>query len=164
MDLIYRRRQNRLDGDLYRIPGAYFITICSRDRMCVFWRNDIPISLEDLPLSESGQIAKEEILTLAEGYGSALRVEKCVVMPNHIHMLLVMEESQEYVCPDIRYVVRLFKRKVTQRIGNSVWQKGFHDHIVRNDHEYREIWKYIDENPAKWVYDRYYSDDYRIGQ
>ena len=84
-----------------------------------------------------------------------VHVEKYVVMPNHVHMLLLMKSSNERACPDIRYAVRLYKRKVTQRAGFSVWQKGFYDHIVRSDREYLEIWTYIDNNPKKWRLDRY---------
>ena len=37
----------------------------------------------------------------------------------------------------------------------NVWQRSFHDHVIRNEQDYREIWEYIDENPVRWVYDEY---------
>ena len=111
-----------------------------------------------MSLSASGLIVEEEIKSFTEGYDSSLRMKKYVVVPNHIHMLLMLESSMTHTCPDIRYAVRFFKRRVSQRVGASIWQKGFHDHIVRNDQEFREIWKYIDENPSTWHLDRYYSD------
>lgn len=153
------RKQNRLSGDLYRMPGAYFITICTHDRAHIFWREEISVDSQHPPLSEMGQIAEDEIQTIAEGYGSSLRLEKYVVMPNHVHLLLLIQNSPDRACPDIRYVVRLFKRKVTQCAGSPVWQKGFYDRIVRDDREFRDIWKYIDENPLKWAQDKYYSDE-----
>ena len=45
---------------------------------------------------------------------------------------------------------------MTKRVGFSLWQKGFYDHIIRNQADYLRIWQYIDTNPAKWAEDRYY--------
>ena len=56
----------------------------------------------------------------------------------------------------IPMVVRFLKRDVTMACGFSVWQRGYHDHIIRNDADYRHIWEYIDTNPAKWREDCYY--------
>ena len=164
MNTLPHRKKNRLSDDLYRMPGAYFITICTQDRKNLFWSDSFLESFQDIPLTDLGHIAEKEILSIAEGYGSMVRVEKYVVMPNHVHMLLIMESSEEHACPDIRFAVRLFKRSVSQQAGISIWQKGFHDHIIRNDREYQEIWKYIDENPIKWQLDKYYSDDSLIKQ
>lgn len=143
------------------MPGAYFITICAQGKKPVFWDDsaDNPSPDESLPLTDLGKMVDEEIQGLCLGYGSFMHMVKYVVMPNHIHMLLTMESRPEGACPDIRYVIRLFKRSVSRRAGTSVWQKGFYDRIVRDDREYREIWKYIDENPMKWKIDRYYSGD-----
>ncbi|MBR4393850.1 MAG: hypothetical protein IKT07_07455 [Oscillospiraceae bacterium] len=38
-----------------------------------------------------------------------------------------------------------------------LWQRSFHEHAIRNEHDYREIWEYIDQNPAKWAEDRYHE-------
>ena len=159
MNTTPRRKRNRLDGNLYAIPGAFFITVCTKGRRNLFWCGEVEEPQSKPVLSEIGQIAEDEILTLAEGYGPFMRVEKHVIMPNHVHILLTMEAPSETSCPDIRYVMRLYKRKVSQRAGHSIWQKGFYDRIVRDEHEYREIWKYIDENPVKWNLDRYFPND-----
>ncbi len=47
----------------------------------------------------------------------------------------------------------------SQRFGiKPLWQRSFHDHVIRGETDYREIWNYIENNPARWIEDRYYSD------
>ena len=53
-------------------------------------------------------------------------------------------------------MVQGLKGAVTRQIGFSLWQRSFHDHIIRDRKEYREIWNYIDANPKKWEKDCYY--------
>ena len=60
------------------------------------------------------------------------------------------------IAPTISTVVRLMKGTVSKRAGFAVWQKGFYDHVIRNDSDYREIWKYIDGNPVRWLEDKLY--------
>jgi hypothetical protein len=38
----------------------------------------------------------------------------------------------------------------------KVWQRSFYEHVIRNEHDYREIWRYIEGNPGKWTEDKYY--------
>jgi len=49
------------------------------------------------------------------------------------------------------------KGYVTKQIGHPVWQKLFHDHIIRNEKDYQKIWEYIDTNPFKWEEDCFYN-------
>ena len=153
------RKRNRLPGEIYRLPGAYFITICTRDRKCLFRVNSEPEALPDMPLTSLGTQVEKQLLHAISGYGPSLSLEKYVIMPNHVHLLLVTHPDADRACPDIRYVIRFFKRNVSLTTGRSLWQKGFHDHIVRNDEEYRMIWKYIDENPLKWCLDKYFPSN-----
>ena len=55
-------------------------------------------------------------------------------------------------------VVKHMKAYVTKMIGYSIWQKSYHDHIIRNEADYPRIWNYIDTNPEKWREDRYYTE------
>ena len=52
----------------------------------------------------------------------------------------------------------MVKEIVTKRIGYPIWQKGYHDHIIRTDADYLRIWDYIGANPAKWREDCYYTE------
>ena len=54
-------------------------------------------------------------------------------------------------------IVRSFKVLVTKEVGTSLFQRSYHDHIIRDERDYREIWDYIDDNPRKWAEDCYYT-------
>jgi hypothetical protein len=51
------------------------------------------------------------------------------------------------------------KESVTKSIGYSIWQKSYHDHIIRGDADYRRVWEYIDTNPARWHEDCFFEED-----
>ena len=63
------------------------------------------------------------------------------------------------VSPTISTDVQQMKGYVTKQIGISVWQKLFYDHVIRNEKDYREIWQYIDNNPAKREEDCFYTEE-----
>ena len=107
-------------------------------------------------MTDTGKIVERYILStdLISGF----RVDKYVVMPNHIHMLLRIEGGPPRAsAPTVSDAVGALKRLVNRRIGHDIWQRSFHEHVIRNEQDYREIWEYIDQNPAKWVEDRYYE-------
>ena len=92
----------------------------------------------------------------------AITVDHAVIMPNHIHLLLQINtdlDGRSMIAPTISTVVRLMKGAVSKQAGFSVWQKGFYDHIIRNDNDHRDIWNYIEGNPCKWSEDKLYISD-----
>ena len=161
MELL-KRKPNRLKGYDYSQNGAYFITICVKNRHEMLWnavgaRIARPQNTEDL--SEYGIVIKNAINNISEQYPSVL-VDKYVIMPNHIHMILLVDSSGDgraMRAPTISTVINQMKGYVTKQIGFSLWQKLFHDHIIRNEEEYRKIWEYIDTNPLKWEDDCYFE-------
>lgn len=75
-------------------------------------------------------------------------------------MIIVLQDSEggrAMHAPTISTIINQFKGYVTKQIGQSIWQKSFHDHIIRNDKEYHEIYEYIENNPLKWELDKYYA-------
>ena len=79
-------------------------------------------------------------------------------MPNHIHMIISINafDGRMVSAPTI---IGSLKRYVSKKIGNSIWQKSFYDHIIRDEEDYMLHVQYIDENPKKWLMgkDEYYS-------
>lgn len=73
-------------------------------------------------------------------------VEKYIVMPDHVHMLMVVE-SEKTAGKSISHIISQFKGYVTKRLKMSIWQKSFFDRIIRDDNEFGEVWRYIDNNP-----------------
>lgn len=54
-------------------------------------------------------------------------------------------------------IIQHMKGVITKQIGVPLWQKSFHDHIIRNEDDYRAIWNYIDTNPFLWTEDCFYQ-------
>ena len=157
MDLL-KRKPNRLTEYDYSTSNAYFITICTHNRENLFWRDvgaiiDRP---EKVPLNKLGMMVKQAVFDIPKHY-PAITVDYSVIMPNHIHLLLQINtviNGRSMIAPTISTVVRLMKGAVSKQAGFSVWQKGFYDHVIRNDNDYRDIWNYIEGNPGKWEEDK----------
>ena len=153
------RKHNRLSNFDYSSKGYYFLTLCTNGNKAVFGVIKTENNLARLNLSKIGRIVEIEIDDLSNVYDN-IYVDKYVVMPNHIHMILVISDSdasgRTQFAPTISRVVKQFKGSLTKRIGYSVWQKSFYDHVIRSEEEYLRIWQYIDENPARWSEDKYY--------
>ena len=104
------RKRNRLELFDYSSCAAYFITICTYNKKCLFWASKQP---------NSSPTNKGSVLT----------------------------------------AVGQMKRHVSKAIGKPIWQKSFHDHVIRDRHDYEQIAKYIYENPIRWQYDCFYVSD-----
>lgn len=147
----FERKRNRLERYDYSTPGVYFVTICTIDKQKVFWQSDISEGCEPR-LSELGVIVKNYVEKIHEHYPST-SIHRYVIMPNHIHILISLNSVNSEKAPSLTSIVGQLKRNVTKEYGLSVWQKSFHDHIVRNDVDYKKIYEYIENNPLKWELD-----------
>ena len=149
-----KRKHPRLDNYDYSSTGAYFITICTSERRNYFWGN-VGATIgrpQDVILSHYGNIVDEAINNIPSIY-PAVDVDRYVIMPDHIHLLLIIradEYGRPMVAPTMSRVVQQLKGYITKRIGSSIWQKLFVDHVIRNRQDYEEHVKYIYENPMKW--------------
>ena len=158
-----KRKRNRLEHYDYSSCGAYFITVCTLDRRNYFWENvgaiiDRPQNVE---LSLHGKIVDNAIQNITSTY-PALSLESYVIMPNHIHLLLRVcadEYGRPLVAPTMSRVVKQLKGFVSKKVGISIWQKSFYDHIIRNREDYEEHLRYIYENPMRWYYDELYTKE-----
>lgn len=156
------RKPNRLCEFDYSGNGVYFITVCTKDKQCILW-NTTPVGADIIrwnssKLSEYGKIVYNAILNIKKHY-DYVTVEKFVIMPNHIHMLLMIDSSGRMVSAPTKTVSTIIgqlKRSVSKSIGKSIWQKSFYDHIIRDENDFLTKWKYIDENPIKWETDEYF--------
>ena len=156
------RKQNRLSEYDYRTPAAYFITICTKERRCMLWDavGATTGRQSDVKLSIYGQIVRDAITHIPKYY-PAISVDHYVIMPNHVHLLLQIHtdaDGRPMVAPTVSRVIQQLKGAVSKKSGFSIWQKGFHDHVIRNKEDYAMIWNYIDGNPSKWEEDRLFSD------
>ncbi len=86
-------------------------------------------------------------------------------MPNHIHAIVKIENltAGASPCPTLTDVVCTFKSITTRKCHSiksdiKIWQRYFHDHIIRGEDDYLKIWNYIDTNPQKWKEDKFYTE------
>ncbi len=88
-----------------------------------------------------------------------IKVDKYVIMPNHIHMIIFINGTMKASSPteNISTIIRSFKTMVKKKAGYSIWQRSYHDHIIRGENDYRKIWEYIDTNVIKWKLDCFYN-------
>lgn len=164
MDLS-RRKANRLPDYDYSRPGCYFITICTQGRRRLLWEREpsgssVGAACGRPPLSRLGFVVEREIARLHHTY-PVLTVEKYVIMSNHVHLLLRISQTGDgrpQAAPTIAQAINQFKGAAAKAAGHPIWQKGYHDHVVRNDADYLRIWSYIDTNPAKWREDCYFTE------
>ena len=155
-----KRKQNRLTEYDYSMPNAYFITICTENRKNLFWRDMRAIidQPQNVPLTGVGTIVQWSVMNIPKHY-PMISVDHFVIMPNHLHLLLQIHADvggRPIAAPTISMVINQTKGVVSKKAGFSVWQKGFHDHVIRNEKDYLEIWNYIDGNPSKWEEDCFY--------
>ena len=153
------RKSARLRGYDYSSVGAYFITICVKDGHELLW-DDAPVGAHSVrpQLSSIGKAVETAITNIPRVY-TGVKIDNYAVMPNHIHMILGIQgnHGRTLCAPTVARVVKQMKEYITKQIGYSIWQKSYHDHIIRDDTEYQKIWKYINENPMRWTEDEYYT-------
>ncbi len=158
-----KRKPTRLADFDYSSAGAYFITICTQNRRNIL--SKIVGEGSALPqLSRYGQIADKWIGKISEKFKDVF-IDNYVIMPNHVHLLLsIINDGRADPSPTIVSVVGWLKYSISKEIcqideSEKVFQRSFHDHIVRNRHDYDEIYKYICENPMHWQLDKFYSGE-----
>ena len=157
-----KRKSPRIPEFDYSTANYYFLTICTQGKRCIFGKPG--------DLNWMGKIAEENLLMISNIFPN-VRVDHYVVMPNHVHMILDVQGSG---ISNINVVMGQYKMSVTKMIRQrkpdfQVWQRSFHDHVIRNQKQYEEIWVYIEGNPMKWEDDCFYmaseeTDRFREGQ
>ena len=157
------RKRNRLKDYDYSQNGAYFVTICAKDRKKLFCEITAADSISNtaecypysrLQLTDIGQIVDNEISKLSSIYENVI-VDIYVIMPNHVHMIIRIYGQQD-ATPTVSRIMNQWKRAISVRRGFSPWQKSFHDHIIRNEASYNKIAEYIENNPITWEEDCFY--------
>ena len=158
-----RRKPTRLKWYDYSTPGAYFITICVKDREQLLSRiivGDDTLSIPKNTLSEIGLICENYIKNINIKYEN-VTIDKYVIMPNHIHLIIFLHGTMRASSPtnNIENIIRSFKIMVAKKIGKSIWQRSFHDHIIRGEKDYQKIWEYKDTNVIRWKKDCFYNSE-----
>lgn len=162
------RKNIRLANYDYSQNGAYFVTICTQNRECLF---------EDSGPSSSNAVGADRCVRPNQGAEIAgfwlseipqhfdnVFIDTYVVMPDHIHFILRIDlppNTGGHAGPPLQQIIQWYKTMTTNsyikavRAGElkpfakRVWQRGYYEHVIRNELDYLECWKYIDENPLQ---------------
>ena len=157
-----RRRDIRLKEYDYSQPGYYFVTICTAVRHqdilsvispavgAIINRPPAEVSLTSL-----GHLTRQAILEIPNRY-PGISVDAYVIMPDHVHLILAVQnvgpDGRQIAAPtSISTVIQQLKRAVSRVAGQSIWQKSFYDHIIRNDADLAEARQYLANNPLNWI-------------
>ncbi len=158
-----KRKQIRLKNYDYSNSGLYFITICTHKRKNIL-SNIVGEGFPLPQLTPQGKITENYILKINKKY-PCINIKKYIIMPNHIHIILkILNDGRGNPSPTISNVVGWLKYNITKHInkihgttGNKIFQRSFHDHIIRSEEDYIKICNYIDTNPQKWISDCFYN-------
>lgn len=168
------RHSIRLQYFDYSQSGAYFVTICTHERTCLF--GDVVDG--DMRLSDAGKIVEQCWLAIPIHF-PRVDLDAFAVMPNHVHGIIVLTnrivgaknfsplhqyDSTTGKLPSrspsetIGSIVRGFKIGVTKwfrknTVTDTVWQRNYYEHIIRSEESLQRIRRYVHENPLRWTFD-----------
>ena len=148
-----RRKPTHLPHYDYSQNGAYFITICTQNR--------IPLFGTPNAAHPAAQLVRQVFEQTIASYPN-VSCPIYTVMPDHFHAIIFIDRLTETApAVSISDLVRIFKSQSTVsyikmvRAGQlppfqgKIWQRSYYDHVIRNDRDFLETWKYIEENPMK---------------
>ena len=148
-----KRKSIRLKEYDYTEIGCYFITLCVQNRKRIFKTENVG---NDPCVVPQNKIIHKRLKDAENKFG--IRMDKYVIMPDHIHLIINIEKRSGCSVPQI---MQWFKTMTTNdyikgvKDGNfppfykKLWQKSYYEHVIRNVADYQEIWQYIDGNPTK---------------
>lgn len=172
---IHHRRSIRLRDYDYRSDGAYFVTLCTFQRECLFGE----VVGEEMQLNEVGRIVQTAWFDLPNHYTKVM-LDQSIIMPNHFHGVIILTDANNVGAGLVRTglkpapttpehygnrqglseIVRAFKTFSARRInqlrenaGYPVWQRNYYERIIRNETDLANIRCYIAGNPMKWDMD-----------
>jgi putative transposase len=165
---LHRRKSIRIRGYDYTAPGRYYVTVCVKNRECLFGN----IVNGEMHLNDFGRIVQHTWDELPNHFPT-VALDALVIMPNHIHGIIGITDWVYYVGAQLNcapteihtgwplgHIVRSLKSFSTRNINalrgtpaHPVWQRNYYERVIRNDQELERIRRYIADNPAKWELD-----------
>ncbi|TSC52107.1 MAG: transposase [Parcubacteria group bacterium LiPW_72] len=163
----FRAESVRLQEYDYSMEGAYFVTICTKNKKMSLGY----IVRGQFRNTPQSKIIQKCWLDLPKHYPNCV-LDEFVIMPNHVHSIIIInnptvETGLKPVSTAVNSrhslseMVRAFKTFSAREInilqatqGQPFWQSRFYDHIIRNNYELNRIRQYIIDNPSNWEKDR----------
>jgi REP element-mobilizing transposase RayT len=171
-----KRKELRLKQFDYSSAGAYFITVCVKDRKRILSKIQSPVGVgahddpyegvtgrPKIQLTKTGEIIEKYLLSSKKIPG--VKIDRYVIMPDHIHAIVLIypggsspqkNGSSRAPTPTnetLPHIVSTFKRLCGKELGRSIFQRGYFEHVIRGREDYETTTKYIIDNPIRWYYD-----------
>ena len=140
-----KRKNNRLKDYDYSQNGAYFVTICTKDRRKI---------LSDIVGDDAHIVPKKCGLVVEKYIKNVVEIKEYVIMPDHIHLIILLQNGTMWASSptnSIGKIVRSLKTLTTKELGQSIFQRSYYDHVIRNEQDYIETLNYIKNNPLKYI-------------
>ena len=182
METLPQRKSLRLPEHDYGQNGYYFVTICTAERRGDILSKIRPNerAIPDHPFMEHrpgvgaiinrppvqpiltpwGEIVEQAIGEIPNHY-PGVGIDCYIIMPDHVHLIVILDQigadGRQIAAPTTKLstIIQQFKRAVSRRIGRSIWQRSYYDHVIRNERDLNAIREYILYNPLKnslpWV-------------
>lgn len=156
----------------YNTPGAYFLTFCTHNRK--HFLSHIVGAIHESPdpqLTTCGKIVESVMQNIPTHLH--VIIDGYVIMPNHVHLIAIITEedvlqeiresprqSRFIISKLIGYIKMNASKAIRQRYGDiDVWQRGYYDHVIRNQEDYVALAEYIQTNPIRWKLDKLYEEE-----
>jgi putative transposase len=156
---IYHRKSIRLQNYDYSQAGAYFITVCTQNRECLFG----DIVDDEMQFNNAGRII-QTIWNEIPMHCRQVELDEFVIMPNHFHGIFFICPSElgaASSAPTLGQIMRRFKSTsaiaVNKSLGRSsqpLWQRNYWERVVRDEKELHGMQEYIVNNPRQWILDK----------
>ena len=149
------RKNLRLPNYDYSSSGAYYVTICTHNQTHLFGK--VNKATGTTLYNEAGKMVLQWLHSIPSKY-SNVSLDCCVVLPNHIHLLLFLHESEQ----SLGEIIKWFKAQSTNEyikgvkqgrfppFDKAIWQRNYYERIVRSEFEMNQIRQYITYNSLKW--------------
>ena len=148
--ILMQRKSTRLKGYEYAQSGYYFVTLCTYERRCLFGK------IEDFQFIPSGiGVLATNCWEQIPKHFPHVELDLFAVMPNHLHGIVQIRDSSKQ---SLSTVINVYKSAVTRnaktlQVELPIWQRSFHDKIIRDEASLLALRQYILDNPAQWQVD-----------
>ena len=158
MNTASTRKDLRLKSWNYSSSATYHVVFCVKDRLPLLGSVCCDGQRSFVKLTDIGNSVSEQIDALKTD-SPHCTVISSVIMPNHVHLMLALNPGDQ----SLGKIIGRLKAKVTKEVqqvkpGLSLWQRGYYDHVIRDETDYQATLEYIANNPAMWVEDHLYCE------
>ena len=143
-----KRKPLRLPTYDYTNKGLYFVTIFTKGKAHILGH----LENQTMNFTLAGHIVDHTLCDMKNQYDD-VSIIQYVIMPNHVHLIVAIQENKNHSDMSLSQFINLLKGRMSRKYGSSLCQRGFYEHVVRNEADLFRIMEYIENNPLQWELD-----------